>query len=201
MSSNQALTHHVHRETFTSTHIQSSYSLEQVTQYRPGWPLSLITLHHQTTWIREPPCHPWKLTSHLWGVFCLCAVHFHSPHAFWMTPQFNCLVVVCLQLCSFWFLFRFWLLLCFSVDLLSYVTRFQWDKAKYPTALPLDCLAELISKVQTNDINNDYQCHVNMVITLQAYTIYHCTLAQMQWNTRNHESEIESIFSSIISNL
>nr|XP_046269083.1 V-type proton ATPase subunit C 1-B [Scatophagus argus] len=33
-----------------------------------------------------------------------------------------------------------------GVDLLSYVTRFQWDKAKYPTALPLSCLADIINK-------------------------------------------------------
>lgn len=38
---------------------------------------------------------------------------------------------------------------CFSVDLMSYVTKFQWDKAKYPTALPLSSLADIINKVQT----------------------------------------------------
>lgn len=38
----------------------------------------------------------------------------------------------------------------FPVDLLSYVTRFQWDKARYPTTLPLSSLTELISKVQTD---------------------------------------------------
>ncbi|XP_039993291.1 LOW QUALITY PROTEIN: V-type proton ATPase subunit C 1-B [Xiphias gladius] len=32
------------------------------------------------------------------------------------------------------------------VDLVSYVTKFQWDKAKYPTALPLSSLADIISK-------------------------------------------------------
>uniref|UniRef100_A0A3Q3W3K1 V-type proton ATPase subunit C n=1 Tax=Mola mola TaxID=94237 RepID=A0A3Q3W3K1_MOLML len=31
-------------------------------------------------------------------------------------------------------------------DLLRYVTRFQWDKAKYPTAMPLSCLADIINK-------------------------------------------------------
>uniref|UniRef100_A0A3B5B8P5 V-type proton ATPase subunit C n=1 Tax=Stegastes partitus TaxID=144197 RepID=A0A3B5B8P5_9TELE len=31
-------------------------------------------------------------------------------------------------------------------DLMSYVTKFQWDKAKYPTALPLSSLADIISK-------------------------------------------------------
>uniref|UniRef100_A0A3B5AYB8 V-type proton ATPase subunit C n=1 Tax=Stegastes partitus TaxID=144197 RepID=A0A3B5AYB8_9TELE len=33
-----------------------------------------------------------------------------------------------------------------EVDLMSYVTKFQWDKAKYPTALPLSSLADIISK-------------------------------------------------------
>ncbi|KAK5857097.1 hypothetical protein PBY51_010363 [Eleginops maclovinus] len=32
------------------------------------------------------------------------------------------------------------------VDLISYMTRFQWDKAKYPTALPLSSLADIINK-------------------------------------------------------
>lgn len=35
-----------------------------------------------------------------------------------------------------------------SVDLMNYVTKFQWDKAKYPTALPLSGLTEIINKVQ-----------------------------------------------------
>ncbi|XP_034531166.1 V-type proton ATPase subunit C 1-B [Notolabrus celidotus] len=33
-----------------------------------------------------------------------------------------------------------------GVDLMSYVTKFQWDKAKYPTALPLSTLADIINK-------------------------------------------------------
>ncbi|XP_063765418.1 V-type proton ATPase subunit C 1-B [Eleginops maclovinus] len=33
-----------------------------------------------------------------------------------------------------------------GVDLISYMTRFQWDKAKYPTALPLSSLADIINK-------------------------------------------------------
>ncbi|KAM3595197.1 uncharacterized protein V6R79_019926 [Siganus canaliculatus] len=31
-------------------------------------------------------------------------------------------------------------------DLTNYVTKFQWDKAKYPTALPLSGLADIINK-------------------------------------------------------
>nr|XP_043903968.1 V-type proton ATPase subunit C 1-B [Solea senegalensis] len=34
----------------------------------------------------------------------------------------------------------------FRADLMSYVTKFQWDKAKYPTALPLSSLADIINK-------------------------------------------------------
>ncbi|XP_069016570.1 V-type proton ATPase subunit C 1-B-like [Embiotoca jacksoni] len=33
-----------------------------------------------------------------------------------------------------------------GVDLMSYVTKFQWDIAKYPTALPLSSLADIINK-------------------------------------------------------
>ncbi|XP_056333299.1 V-type proton ATPase subunit C 1-B [Danio aesculapii] len=33
-----------------------------------------------------------------------------------------------------------------QVDLATYVTRFQWDRAKYPTAQPLKTLADVISK-------------------------------------------------------
>ncbi|XP_063080307.1 V-type proton ATPase subunit C 1-B isoform X2 [Engraulis encrasicolus] len=33
-----------------------------------------------------------------------------------------------------------------GVDLASYVTRFQWDRAKYPTALPLKGLTDIISR-------------------------------------------------------
>lgn len=44
----------------------------------------------------------------------------------------------------FLFLFSF-----FSVDLMNRVTKFQWDKAKYPTALPLSTLTDIINKVQS----------------------------------------------------
>uniref|UniRef100_A0A3Q3GES8 V-type proton ATPase subunit C n=1 Tax=Labrus bergylta TaxID=56723 RepID=A0A3Q3GES8_9LABR len=37
---------------------------------------------------------------------------------------------------------------CSSVDLMSYVTKFQWDKAKYPTTLPLSSLADIINKAE-----------------------------------------------------
>ena len=44
--------------------------------------------------------------------------------------------------------------MCFLVDLMNYVTKFQWDKAKYPTALPLSSLADLINKVHTSMISD-----------------------------------------------
>ncbi|XP_037550455.1 V-type proton ATPase subunit C 1-B [Nematolebias whitei] len=33
-----------------------------------------------------------------------------------------------------------------KVDLINYMTKFQWDKAKYPTALPLSTLTDIINK-------------------------------------------------------
>ncbi|CAF93891.1 unnamed protein product [Tetraodon nigroviridis] len=33
-----------------------------------------------------------------------------------------------------------------GVDLLGYATRFEWDKAKYPTTNPVTCLKDLINK-------------------------------------------------------
>ncbi|KAF6719448.1 V-type proton ATPase subunit C 1-A [Oryzias melastigma] len=36
-----------------------------------------------------------------------------------------------------------------GVNLMEYVAKFQWDKAKYSTALPLSSLVEIIGKVYT----------------------------------------------------
>ncbi|CAF88239.1 unnamed protein product, partial [Tetraodon nigroviridis] len=36
-------------------------------------------------------------------------------------------------------------------DLLGYATRFEWDKAKYPTTNPVTCLKDLINKVSLKD--------------------------------------------------
>lgn len=38
--------------------------------------------------------------------------------------------------------------MCVPADLMNYVTNFQWDKAKYPTALPLSTLVNIIDKVR-----------------------------------------------------
>uniref|UniRef100_A0A7N9AXD4 V-type proton ATPase subunit C n=1 Tax=Mastacembelus armatus TaxID=205130 RepID=A0A7N9AXD4_9TELE len=46
------------------------------------------------------------------------------------------------------------LLLSFSVDLVTYITRFQWDMAKYPIKQSLKNISEIISK-QLTQIDND----------------------------------------------
>ncbi|XP_019940410.2 V-type proton ATPase subunit C 1-B [Paralichthys olivaceus] len=43
------------------------------------------------------------------------------------------------------------------VDLMSYVTKFQWDKAKYPTALPLSSLADIINK-EVSQVETELKC-------------------------------------------
>lgn len=43
--------------------------------------------------------------------------------------------------------------LCLSVDLVTYVTRFQWDMAKYPIKQSLKNISEIIAKVRFNDLN------------------------------------------------
>lgn len=43
-----------------------------------------------------------------------------------------------------------WAVSLTPVDLLSYVTRFQWDRARYPPGLPLSSLTDLINKVQSD---------------------------------------------------
>ncbi|XP_062253647.1 V-type proton ATPase subunit C 1-B [Platichthys flesus] len=44
-----------------------------------------------------------------------------------------------------------------GVDLMSYVTKFQWDKAKYPTALPLSSLADIINK-EVSQVETELKC-------------------------------------------
>uniref|UniRef100_A0A671N3I1 V-type proton ATPase subunit C n=1 Tax=Sinocyclocheilus anshuiensis TaxID=1608454 RepID=A0A671N3I1_9TELE len=56
-----------------------------------------------------------------------------------------------------------------GVDLATYVTRFQWDRAKYPTAQPLKTLADIISK-QVSQVDTELKSsraaysHVNASI-------------------------------------
>jgi len=38
-------------------------------------------------------------------------------------------------------------LFVFSVDLISYLTRFEWDMAKYPIKQPLKNISEALAKV------------------------------------------------------
>lgn len=40
----------------------------------------------------------------------------------------------------------------FQVDLVTYITRFQWDMAKYPIKQSLKNISEIISKVLTKII-------------------------------------------------
>lgn len=85
---------------------------------------------------------------------------------------------------------------------MSYVTKFQWDKAKYPTALPLSSLADIINKVQTNENEDDNKWYVNIVITviitLKGYSSYllfgKVGRRQNKRNNKSH-SETEDIFS------
>lgn len=60
-----------------------------------------------------------------------------------------CAIMKLVFLCVSVFVFIDHLLfVLFSVDLVSYVTRFQWDRAKYPTAVTLKSLTEIISRVK-----------------------------------------------------
>uniref|UniRef100_A0A8C6M1G7 V-type proton ATPase subunit C n=1 Tax=Nothobranchius furzeri TaxID=105023 RepID=A0A8C6M1G7_NOTFU len=45
-------------------------------------------------------------------------------------------------------------IICFPVDLVTYITRFQWDMAKYPIKQSLKNISEIISK-QVTQIDND----------------------------------------------
>uniref|UniRef100_G3PHY6 V-type proton ATPase subunit C n=1 Tax=Gasterosteus aculeatus aculeatus TaxID=481459 RepID=G3PHY6_GASAC len=56
-----------------------------------------------------------------------------------------------------------------GVDLMSYVTGFQWDKAKYPTALPLCSLTEIINK-EVSQMEEELKSHA------AAYNIVKTTL-------------------------
>lgn len=48
----------------------------------------------------------------------------------------------------------FFLMSIFAADLATYITRFQWDMAKYPTKQSLRNIADIISK-QTGQIEAD----------------------------------------------
>uniref|UniRef100_A0A3P9NA27 V-type proton ATPase subunit C n=1 Tax=Poecilia reticulata TaxID=8081 RepID=A0A3P9NA27_POERE len=60
---------------------------------------------------------------------------------------------------------------CFfsSVDLMNRVTKFQWDKAKYPTALPLSTLTDIINKVQSfEDLRSRATAYNSLKASLQS---------------------------------
>lgn len=43
-------------------------------------------------------------------------------------------------------------LFAFSVDLISYLTRFEWDMAKYPIKQPLKNISEALAKVNCTPV-------------------------------------------------
>lgn len=49
------------------------------------------------------------------------------------------------------FLFLIFYLLLLLVDLITYITRFQWDMAKYPIKQSLKNISEIISKVSLHE--------------------------------------------------
>ncbi|XP_030299209.1 V-type proton ATPase subunit C 1-B isoform X3 [Sparus aurata] len=57
------------------------------------------------------------------------------------------------------------------VDLMSFVTKFQWDKAKYPTAMPLTSLADIINKEVSQiemELKSRAAAYNNMKTSLQS---------------------------------
>uniref|UniRef100_A0A3B5Q9G9 V-type proton ATPase subunit C n=1 Tax=Xiphophorus maculatus TaxID=8083 RepID=A0A3B5Q9G9_XIPMA len=56
-----------------------------------------------------------------------------------------------------------------GVDLMNRVTKFQWDKAKYPTALPLSTLTDIINKVQSfEDLRSRATAYNSLKASLQS---------------------------------
>ncbi|XP_030299208.1 V-type proton ATPase subunit C 1-B isoform X2 [Sparus aurata] len=58
-----------------------------------------------------------------------------------------------------------------GVDLMSFVTKFQWDKAKYPTAMPLTSLADIINKEVSQiemELKSRAAAYNNMKTSLQS---------------------------------
>lgn len=64
-------------------------------------------------------------------------------------------------------------LMCNNVDCFTYVTKFDWDYAKYPIKQPLKSIAETISK-QVSLIDNDLKSKSNVYNTIKS------TLAGLQ---------------------
>ncbi|XP_051527156.1 V-type proton ATPase subunit C 1-A-like [Myxocyprinus asiaticus] len=57
-------------------------------------------------------------------------------------------------------------LLANGVDLVTYITRFQWDMAKYPIKQPLKNISEIISK-QVSQIDNDLKVRASAYNSLK----------------------------------
>ena len=61
-------------------------------------------------------------------------------------------------------------LMCNNVDCFTYVTKFDWDYAKYPIKQPLKSIAETISKQVSlidNDLKSKSNVYNNIKTTLQ----------------------------------
>lgn len=67
-----------------------------------------------------------------------------------------------------------------SVDLMNFMTKFQWDKAKYPTSLPLSSLAEIINKVHALFP----ACKHSTAQRTAVNTSFYPTLAQEAWSIK-----------------
>ena len=59
------------------------------------------------------------------------------------------------------------LCLLFTVDLATYITRFQWDMAKYPTKQSLKNISDIISK-QVSQIESDLKIKSNTYNNLKS---------------------------------
>lgn len=66
-----------------------------------------------------------------------------------------------------------------SVDLATYVSRFQWDRAKYPTAQPLKTLTDIISKVYTRLYQACFKQQQLFVSIFMSYCINVCLCVVM----------------------
>ncbi|XP_058233040.1 V-type proton ATPase subunit C 1-A isoform X1 [Hemibagrus wyckioides] len=80
-----------------------------------------------------------------------------SPSSFFIsTPSLLAFFFVVVEV----FLFLIFYLLLLLVDLITYITRFQWDMAKYPIKQSLKNISEIISK-QVTQIDNDLKARAS----------------------------------------
>lgn len=74
------------------------------------------------------------------------------------------------------------LFLSFSVDLISYLTKFEWDMAKYPIKQPLKNVSEALAKVmflpEKQSHENSPQDSCAFIPRLEAVRVLWVTLAE-----------------------